>query len=110
MNTGAKVEEIVSQHFATGETVAALIRRGEQTDWPHEKCTSRLYQVDPQPSLPELEWIELLAAGKTSAELAAKYGCSLHAMRTAIYRLRKLMGADTNAGLVAIALRRGWIQ
>lgn len=120
MTTAQKVELLVDQHFATGESIDALIARGQERHWervdtPIRHDTerpkgSRALIPDPQPNEEELEIILLLSQGETTEDLRAKYEIALGAMRTRIYRIRQLFGVDNNVELVATALRRGWIR
>lgn len=73
------------------------------------RLESRIYAIDPQPNDQELELITLLSYGEECAFLAEKCAVSKRAMQTRLYRMRLLFQVDSNAELVGIALRRGWI-
>ena len=84
-----------------GESGAALIGVRER---------SRGLRPDPQPTGAECEVIVLLSYGEAVSDIAAKFDCARHAMHTRIWRVRELFQVTTSAELVALALRRHWIE
>lgn len=58
----------------------------------------------------ELECVKWLSEGHTAAEIATFVERGLPAVQTRIIRARTKTGSATAASLVAVSLRKGWIQ
>ena len=59
---------------------------------------------------PQLEVVRWLSQGKTYSEIAEIEGCSLSALQHRTARAWDKTGTSNTTGLVAMALRRGWIE
>lgn len=68
--------------------------------------------TDGNPLVDDTDWqiVRLLADGLTVAKAADKLFLSRPTVDRHLLRLREQLGAKSNAHLVAIALRRGWID
>jgi DNA-binding CsgD family transcriptional regulator len=58
----------------------------------------------------QIEVIHWLSLGKTSAEIAVILGINEKAIARRIERAWLITGTHNRAGLVALALRKGWIE
>lgn len=58
----------------------------------------------------ELEYAKFAADGKTADEVSEINGRTPFAMRSALEKARGKAGASNTTGLVAMALRKGWIE
>jgi DNA-binding CsgD family transcriptional regulator len=67
-------------------------------------------EAHPTPEQRELEILVLLSYGEKYEDLAFKYDTTKHSICTKVYRMRTIFGVDTNAEMVALALRSHWIQ
>lgn len=59
---------------------------------------------------PQLEVVRWLSLGKTYEEAAEILGCGLSGLQHRIARAWKNTGTCNATGLVAMALRKGWIE
>ena len=57
----------------------------------------------------ELEFLRWISAGKRDSEIAQLMQVSVSTVRLYAWRVKNKLGASTNAGLVATAIRRGLI-
>lgn len=62
------------------------------------------------PGKRELEILELIASGKSSAEIADQLFLSVHTVNTHRKNLMNKYDAQSSAELVALALKQGWIS
>lgn len=60
-------------------------------------------------SATELELLKLLADGKRSKDIGYFMKASANVVDQRVMQLKNKLGAETNAGAVAIAFRKGWI-
>lgn len=67
-------------------------------------------QLDETPSDRELEVLDLVAAGRTNADISQALGISQATVRTHLERVRRKLQADTRAEAVARALALGWVS
>lgn len=58
----------------------------------------------------QIEAVTLLADGLSAKEIAIQWGQSYHWVNNCIYDAMKVSGTSKSTGLVAMALRKGWIQ
>jgi len=90
--------------------VPAQSRRVGPRRWRGQVGGSRIRLPNPEPTEEEIEAVYLLSQGEAIVDIAAKFGCPRHAMVMRISRLRDLFEVSSTAELVALALRRHWIE
>jgi DNA-binding CsgD family transcriptional regulator len=70
----------------------------------------RLGATDPHLSPRQAQIVGMLADGMTGKETASRLGMSHESVRTHLRRAFEACRVNTSAGLVATAMRRGWIH
>ena len=74
---------------------------------------SELHSVDPQKCplrRSELHLLEMISQGHLIKQVAPRLRCSENTVNRMIADMKRITGKQTPAGLVAMALRNGWIQ
>jgi hypothetical protein len=64
----------------------------------------------PAPNPRECEILYMLSEGEAIADVAEKFHCRPGALMTRLYRMRLRHECESNLVMVALALRRGWIE
>lgn len=113
----AYADEITLQEAATTDFEAYLLKPfvAAQLTVAVKLALERFYAKHPQrpklvlPGKRELEILELIAAGKSSAEIAEQLYLSIHTINTHRKNLMNKYDAQSSAELIALALKQGWI-
>jgi len=67
--------------------------------WLKDNLTSR-----------QIQYVALLASGKSTLEIAKELVVSHHTVRNTITKAKERIGANSTYNLVAVAIYKGWIR